>query len=153
MSGRASRSVASSWAKRLRSSASTTIDRRSQASRLTARSNRKRTRALAQAVPAADRVVGGPCPGFDGSILGGLLLIRVAERNPIAVVQKHLVQIFDGGQVVAQLRGTYLADQRRWVGLGIAVERVLGAAARGLQHPRVVRVPSSFFAMSSQLSV
>ena len=41
--------------------------------------------ALAQPVPAADRVVGGAAPGLDGAVGGRLLLVGGAERHPVAV--------------------------------------------------------------------
>jgi hypothetical protein len=52
-------------------------------------------RALFEAVPAADRVVGGPAPGLDGVRLRRLLLVGVAQRHPVAAFGEHGVEILD----------------------------------------------------------
>ena len=52
--------------------------------------------ALAQAVPAADRVVRGPAPGLDRAVGGRLLLVGRAERHPVARAAQPGVQVLDG---------------------------------------------------------
>src|SRR5262249_37617595 len=49
-------------------------------------------KALLEAVPTTDRIVRGPPPGLDGPLLGGFLLVRPAELDPISGRLEHGVQ-------------------------------------------------------------
>ena len=51
--------------------------------------------ALAQAVPAADRVVLGPAPALDRAVLGRLLLVGCAQVDPVALRLEPGVQVVD----------------------------------------------------------
>ena len=95
--------------------------------------------ALAQPVPAADGVVGRAAPGLHGPLGSRLLLVRAAERHPVAVRLEHGVQVLDAAQVVAQLRRAHLADESRRIGRLVAVHLVLGRAGRCLQVPGAIR--------------
>ena len=92
----------------------------------------------AQAVPAADRVVGGPPPRLHRAVGGGLLLVGRAERYPVGLGGQPRVQVVDGPQLVFQRGGADLADQGGRVGLLVPVHGVAGRARRGLELPRVV---------------
>jgi two-component system, OmpR family, sensor kinase len=89
--------------------------------------------ALAQAVPAADRVVGGPAPGLDRALGGGLVLVGRAERDPVALLGQPFVQVVDGPELVLQRGGADLADQD----VVVLVHGVTRAARRGLELPGV----------------
>jgi two-component system, OmpR family, sensor kinase len=67
--------------------------------------------ALAQPVPAADRIVGGPAPRLDRALGGRLVLVGRAERNPVALLGQPFVQVVDGPELVLQRGGADLADQ------------------------------------------
>jgi two-component system OmpR family sensor kinase len=84
--------------------------------------------ALAQAVPAADRVVGRPAPGLDRALGGGLVLVGRAERDPVALLGQPFVQVVDGPELVFQRGGADLADQD----VAVLVHGVTRAARRGL---------------------
>ena len=73
--------------------------------------------ALAQAVPAADRVVRRASPRLDGSRRGRLLLVGGAERHPVALLGQPGVQVVDRLQPVLQRGRADLADERGRVGL------------------------------------
>ena len=94
--------------------------------------------ALAQAVPAADRVVLRAGPRLDGAVLGRLVLVGAAERHPVAVGREHGGHVVDAAGEVAELGRADLADQRGRVGRFVAVASVLGRARWGRQHPRVL---------------
>jgi two-component system, OmpR family, sensor kinase len=93
--------------------------------------------ALAQPVPAADRVADGPAPCLDRALGGVLALVGRAERDPAGLLGQPFVQVVDGPELVLQGGGADLADQRRRVGLLVPVHGVAGGARRGLEHPRV----------------
>jgi haloalkane dehalogenase len=89
---------------------------------------------LAQAVPAADRVLRRPAPRLDGAGLRLLLLVGGAERHPVAVLAQHRVQVLDAARRVAQLGRPDLHDER----VVLAVGGELGAAGRRPELPGVV---------------
>src|SRR5271165_7199416 len=78
----------------------------------------------AQAVPAADGVIGGPSPRLHRPLGGGLLLVGRAERNPVALGGQPGVQVVDAAQLVLQGGGANLADQGGRVGLLVPVHGV-----------------------------
>ena len=94
--------------------------------------------ALALAVPAADRVVLGATPGFDGAVGSCLLLVRGTERDPILLRLEPGVQVVDRTRQVGQLGRAHLADQQRGFGLVVAVHRVLRGTGRGGEDPGVL---------------
>src|SRR6201989_3017581 len=51
--------------------------------------------ALLDPIPPADRVLGGARPCLDGSVRGGFLLVGAAERQPVAMLGEHRVEILD----------------------------------------------------------
>ena len=71
--------------------------------------------ALAEAVPAADRVVLGATPRLDGAIFGGLLLIGGTQVDPVALLDELRVKAVDTSELVSQLSRSDLAEQRWWV--------------------------------------
>src|SRR5687767_1976860 len=71
--------------------------------------------ALAEAVPAADRVVLGAAPRLDGAVLGGLLLIGGAEVDPVALLDEPRVKLVDTSELLLQLSRSDLAEQCGWV--------------------------------------
>src|ERR1700689_1388189 len=77
--------------------------------------------AVAQSVPAADRIVRRPPPGLDRALGRRFLLIGRAEGYPAVLPGQPRVQILDRAQVVLEGGGADRADQRGRVGL-----RVLG---------------------------
>src|SRR5687767_1146110 len=91
--------------------------------------------AFLEAVPAADRVLGGAAPRFDGALGRGLLLVGAAEGHPVAVLLQHRVEVLDAAEVVAELGLADLADQRGRVEGLVAEDHEVRAAARGLQLP------------------
>src|SRR5262249_5318424 len=94
--------------------------------------------AVAQPVPAPDRIARGPSERLDGAAGGGLLLVRGSQRHPAVLGLQPGVQVLDGPQPVAQLGRADLADQLGRVGLLVLVHRVAGRARRRGQLPRVV---------------
>lgn len=70
---------------------------------------------LLQPVPAAHRVVLGTAPGLDGAGGRGLLLIRIAQGHPVALLLEPPVKVIDAREVVAELGLAHLHHQRRRV--------------------------------------
>src|SRR5438309_56836 len=63
---------------------------------------------LLHPVPAADRIGGAAAPRLDRPLGRGLLLVRPAERHPVAVLLEHRVEVLDAAELVAQLRAADL---------------------------------------------
>jgi hypothetical protein len=94
--------------------------------------------ALAEAVPAADRVLLGATPGLNGALLGGLLLIGGAEVDPIALFRKPGVKVVDASELIPQLGRSDLAEERRWVGCLVSPHRVARGSGGSAELPWVV---------------
>src|SRR3972149_6592893 len=93
---------------------------------------------LLQTVPTADRILWRATPGFDGSFLRWLLLVRAAQLDPIAVLLEHGVEVGHTAQMVSQLR---LADrdyQGRWIHRFVAIRLELRRPWRRFQSPRLL---------------
>src|SRR5437879_4103754 len=86
-------------------------------------------------VPAADRILGRPAPRLDRAFGRRLLLIRAAERHPVAVLLQHRVQVIDRAQLVAELGLAHDADDRRRAGRLVPVHLVLRRPARSRELP------------------
>jgi uncharacterized membrane protein YoaK (UPF0700 family) len=93
---------------------------------------------LAQSIPTADRVGLRTSPRLDGPLGGRLVLIGCAKSNPVALSNQPGMEILDAPRAIAQPGRTHLADQRRRIGLIVAIHRVFGAAGSGRQLPRVI---------------
>ena len=93
---------------------------------------------LLESVPAPDRIVVGATPCFDGSLGGGLLLVGVAQRHPIAALGQHRVQIVDAPKVVAKLGLADLHDERGRIERLVAVGRELRTSTRRCERPRPI---------------
>src|SRR6185437_4521470 len=94
--------------------------------------------ALLQPVPAAHRVARRAAPGLDRAVGGGLLLVGVAQRHPVAALLQHRVQVVNAAELVAQLRGAHLDDQGGRVAGLIAPGLEVGLSRRRGQDPRVL---------------
>src|SRR5664280_3168320 len=91
--------------------------------------------AFFQPVPAADGILGRAAPGFHAAFRSRFLLIRAAERHPVAMRFEHGVQIIQAAQLVAQLGLPDRAHQDGWVGRFILVYLVFRRSAGGFKLP------------------
>jgi len=96
---------------------------------------------LLQAVPAANGVGRGTGPRLDAAVGCRLLLVGVAKRHPVAELLQHCMQVVDAAQVVAQLRGANLDDQRSRIGIRIAPGLEVGFPGRRCEDPWVAGSP------------
>src|SRR5262245_1027463 len=95
--------------------------------------------ALAEPIPPTDRIRLGSSPGFEGAVLGRLVLVGAPEFHPVAARLEHDGDVLEASREVAELGGSDLADQLRWVGGVVAMHLVLGRPRWGSEDPRVVR--------------
>src|SRR5215472_7679874 len=65
---------------------------------------------LAQAVPAADRVIRGPAPSLDRPVGGRLALVGRAKRHPAVLALQPGMEVVDSAKVVLERGGPHLAD-------------------------------------------
>src|SRR4051794_14807114 len=92
--------------------------------------------ALAQPVPATDRVLLGAAERLDRPGSGVLLLVGGAEVDPVAPVEQPAVQVLDRLASVLQRRRPDLADQDRRGAVVVAPPPVRRRAPRRRQPPR-----------------
>jgi hypothetical protein len=96
--------------------------------------------------------------GSTGDVLGTLvsmrgadlatLLLEVARRRAealdpadvarLAPFSKHLVEVLDASELIAELRRAHLAHERRRIRLLVAPHRVLRRPRRRLEAPRIL---------------
>jgi hypothetical protein len=74
-----------------------------------------------EAIPAADGIIGCAPPCFDGSFGCLFLLVGVAQRHPVPVVDQHGVEILDAREMVPELGLAHRDHQGRRVCLGISI--------------------------------
>ena len=110
-----------------------------------ARSCRSARGALLESVPTPTGLSTGSPPRFDRPVGGGLLLVGVAERHPVAVFGQHRVQVLDARQVVSQLGLADLHHERRRICVGVAIRLERAVARRRRQLPRIVGRSGSFY--------
>src|SRR3989304_4050135 len=94
-------------------------------------------KALLQTVPTADWILWRSTPGFHGSVLCRLLLVRAPQFHPIAVLLERCVQIHQGAQMIAQLRLADRDHQRGGIPCLIAIRLELRRPWRRFQSPRL----------------
>lgn len=87
--------------------------------------------ALLQPVPPAHGIVRGARPGFHRAGRGGLLLVGAAQRQPVAVLLQHGVEVVQAAQVIAQFRRAHHAHQRGRIQRLVAEHAVFRGAAGG----------------------
>ena len=97
--------------------------------------------ALLQPVPPADRIVRRAGPRLDRSVRRRLLLVGVAQRDPVAARAQHRAEIVDCAQVVAQLGAAHLHDQRRRIRLRLTPRQAFGLPRRVRSSHGSSRVP------------
>ena len=104
--------------------------------------------ALAQAIPATDRVVIGTSPRLDGAGFGFLLFIGIPKWHPVAVGDERGVKVLDATEPIAERRAPDSDHQRRRVSRLITPGVELRFTWRCREDPRVLDGAGSFDVIS-----